>query len=99
MTTKKKNNSILLTTKTTTTTTTTMMTRTTYYVDIHKHINYNDILDMIIDSEEEVRSIFPKNQNSSKLRVKWGDQRPDLSKLSEKEAEEVFDIWRKKRKS
>ena len=99
MTTKKKNNSILLTTKTTTTTTTTMMTRTTYYVDIHKHINYNDILDMVIDSKEEVRSIFPKNQNSSKLRVKWGDQRPDLSKLSEKEAEEVFDIWRKKRKA
>ena len=79
MTTKKKNNSILLTTKTTTTTMTTMMTRTTHYADIHKHLNYNDILDMVIDSKEEVRSIFPKNQNSSKLRVKWGDQRPDLS--------------------
>ena len=71
------------------------------YVD-HKHIDNNDnddILDMDIDSEKEFRSSFPKNQNSSKLQVKEGDQRPDVSKLSEKEAEEVLNIWRKKRKA
>ena len=72
------------------------------YVGIHKqHIDkdYDDILDMDIDSEEEFRSSFPKNQNSSKLRVKGGDQRPDVINLFEKEAEEVLDKWRKKRKA
>ncbi len=71
------------------------------YVGIHKHIDndYDDILDMDIDSEEEFRSSFLKNQNSSKLRVKGGDQRPDVSDLSEKEAEEVLNKWRKKRKA
>jgi hypothetical protein len=54
---------------------------------------------MDIDSEEEFRSSFPKNPNSSKLRVKGGDQRPDVSDLSEKEAEEVIDKWRKQRKA
>jgi hypothetical protein len=54
------------------------------YVGIHKQPideDYDDILDMDIDSEEEFRSSFPKNQNSSKLRVKGGDQRPDVSDL------------------
>jgi hypothetical protein len=71
------------------------------YVD-HKHINNDDngdILDMDIVSKEEFWSSFPKNQNSSKLQVKGGDQRPDVSELSEKEAEEVLNIWRKKRKA
>jgi len=65
---------------------------------VHKLINndYDDILDMDIDSEEEFWSSFLKNQNSSKLRVKGGDQMPDVSDLSEKEAEEVLDKWRKK---
>jgi hypothetical protein len=57
------------------------------YVGIHKQPideDYDDILDMDIDSEEEFRSSFPKNPNSSKLRVKGGDQRPDVSDLSEK---------------
>jgi hypothetical protein len=54
---------------------------------------------MDIDSEEEFRSSFSKNQNSSKLRVKGGEQRPDVSDLSEKEAEEVLEKWRKKRKA
>ena len=54
---------------------------------------------MDIDSEEEFWSSFPKNQNSSKLRVKGGEQRPDVSDLSEKEAEEVLEKWRKKRKA
>jgi len=63
------------------------------YVSIRKHIDddYKDILDMDIDSEEAFRSSFPKNQISSKLRVKGGDQRPDVSDLFEKEAEEVLD--------
>jgi hypothetical protein len=42
------------------------------YVGIHKQPideDYDDILDMDIDSEEEFWSSFPKNQNSSKLRV------------------------------
>ncbi len=75
------------------------------YVDIHKHINnnnyndYDDILDMDIDSKEELRSSFPKNQNSSKLQFKGGDLRPDVSGLSEKEAEEVIDTWKVKRKA
>jgi hypothetical protein len=54
------------------------------YVGIHKQPideDYDHILDMDIDSEEEFRSSFPKNQNSSKLRVKGGDQRPDVSDL------------------
>ena len=45
------------------------------YVGIHKQPideDYDDILDMDIDSDEEFRSSFPKNQNSSKLRVKGG---------------------------
>jgi hypothetical protein len=45
------------------------------YVGIHKQPideDYDNILDMDIDSEEEFRSSFPKNQNSSKLRVKGG---------------------------
>ena len=70
--------------------------------NVHKHTDddYDDILDMDIDSEEEFRSSFPKNQNSSKLQVKGGDQRPDVSNLSsEKEAEEVLDKWRKKYKA
>jgi len=69
---------------------------------VHKHIDddYNNILDMDIDSEEEFWSSFPKNQNSSKLQVKGGDQRPDVSDLSsKKEAEEVLDKWRKKHKA
>jgi hypothetical protein len=72
------------------------------YVGIHKQPideDYDDILNMDIDSEEEIRASFPKNQNSSKLRVKGGDQRPDVSDLSEKEAEEVIDKWRKQRKA
>ena len=72
------------------------------YVGIHKQPideDYDDILDMDIDSEEEFRSSFPKNQNSSKLRVKGGDQRPDVSDLSKKEAEEVLEKWRKNRKA
>ena len=72
------------------------------YVGIHKQPideDYDDILDMDIDSDEEFRSSFPKNQNSSKLRVKGGEQRPDVSNLSEKEAEEVIDKWRKQRKA
>jgi hypothetical protein len=73
--------------------------------DIHKHINndvyddYDDILDMDIDSEKEFQSSFPKNLNSSQLRVKGGDLRPDVSGLSEKEAEEVIDAWEIKRKA
>ncbi len=73
--------------------------------DIHNHINnnvynnYADILDMDIDSEEEFRSSFTKNRNSSKLRVKGGDLRPDVSGLSEKEGAEVLDTWKIKRKA
>ncbi len=52
---------------------------------------------MDIDSKEEFRFSFPKNKNCSKLRVKGGEQRPDVSNLSEKEAEEVIDKWRKQR--
>jgi hypothetical protein len=54
---------------------------------------------MDIDSKEELRSSFPKNQNSSKLQFKGGDLRPDVSGLSEKEAEEVIDTWKVKRKA
>jgi len=69
--------------------------------NVHKHTDddYDDILDMDIDSEEEFRSSFPKNQNSSKLQVKGGDQRPDVSGLSKNEAEEVLNKWRKTRKA
>ncbi len=52
-----------------------------------------------IDSEEVFRSSLPKNQNSSKLQVQGGDQRPDVSNLYEKQAEEVRDKWRKNRKA
>ena len=52
---------------------------------------------MDIDSKEEFWSSFPKNRNSSKLRVKGGDLRPDVSGLSKKEDEEVFDTWKIKR--
>ena len=72
------------------------------YVGIHKQPideDYDNILDMDIDSEEEFRSSFPKNQNCSKLQVKGGGQRPDVSDLSEKEAEEVIDKWRKQHKA
>jgi hypothetical protein len=72
------------------------------YVGIYKQPideDYDDILDMDIDSEEEFRSSFPKNQNCSKLQVKGGGQRPDVSDLSEKEAEEVIDKWRKQHKA
>ncbi len=54
---------------------------------------------MDIDSEEEFRSSFPKNRNSSNLRVKGGDLRPDVSGLSEKEGAEVLDAWKIKRKA
>jgi hypothetical protein len=60
--------------------------------------DYNNILDMDIDSKEEFRSSFPKDQNSSKLRVKGGPVKPDVSKLPDKEAAELLDKWKKERK-
>jgi len=72
------------------------------YIGIHKQPideDYDDILNMDIDSKEEFRSSFPKNQNCSKLQVKGREQRPDVSNLSEKEAEVVIDKWRKQRKA